>query len=124
MENENRLAVWYDRTIGKVIPRAHFFAMLFLPLFNILLYSLTMSLMLNVPRGSIALPIDGKIPLIEEWVLIYFGCYAFWFGGLGLPPRPAEPRMRPAAMGEMRTMRPGTIISRRDAFVEISIHLL
>lgn len=87
MENENRLAVWYDRTIGKVIPRAHFFAMLLLPLFNILLYSLTQSLMADVPRGSMALPIDGRIPLIEEWVLIYFGCYAFWFGGLGLAAR-------------------------------------
>ncbi len=87
MENENRLASWYDRTIGRVIPRAHFFAMLFLPLFNILLYSLTQSLMMDVPRGSIALPIDGKIPLIEEWVLVYFGCYVFWFGGLGLAAR-------------------------------------
>ena len=87
MQNGNRLAAWYDRTIGRVIPRAHFFAMLFLPLFNILLYSLTQSLLTDIPRGSIALPIDGQIPLIEEWVFVYFGCYVFWFGGLGLAAR-------------------------------------
>ena len=78
----NRLGALYDRTLGKLIPRINFFAMLFLPLFDTLMYTITDDLVGDAPRGTLLLPWDTAIPLIEEWVLVYFGCYLFWFAGL------------------------------------------
>ena len=72
----------YDRTLGKRLKRSHFFAMLFLPLLNTFFYFISSSIVGDGVRGSLALPLDGQIPLIEEFILIYFGCYIFWFGGL------------------------------------------
>ena len=76
------LGALYDRTLGKRLPRSHFFAMLFLPLLNTFFYDISTAIVGDGARGSIALPIDGQIPLVEEFILVYFGCYLFWFGGL------------------------------------------
>ena len=72
----------YDRSLGRLIPRTHFFAMLFLPIFDTIFYFLSTFVAEHSEKGSFALPIDGMIPLVEEFILIYFGCYLFWFGGL------------------------------------------
>ena len=72
----------YDRSLGRLIPRTHFFAMLFWPLFDTFFYFLSTFVAEHSEKGSFALPIDGMIPLLEEFILIYFGCYLFWFGGL------------------------------------------
>ena len=79
---ERRIGAFYDRTVGRLIPRTHFFAMLFLPIFNTFFYYISSLVVGDAERGSLALPIDGRIPLIEEFIIIYFGCYLFWFGGL------------------------------------------
>ncbi len=79
---ESALGRFYDRTLGKLIPRTHFFAMLFLPLINTFFYYISGFIVGESTRYSLALPIDGQIPLVEEWILVYFGCYLFWFGGL------------------------------------------
>lgn len=77
-----RIGALYDRTLGKKLPRTHFFAMLFLPVFDFLLYFFTSFLAKGTERGSLALPFDAEIPLVEEFIIVYFGCYLFWFGGL------------------------------------------
>lgn len=78
----NCIGTAYDRTLGKRIPRLNLLAMLFLPLFDSLLYFFTDKIVGDTPRGTLLLPIDQAIPLVEEWVIVYFGCYLFWFAGL------------------------------------------
>ena len=79
---ERRLGAFYNRTLGRKLPRTHFFAMLFLPLLNTFFYFISSTIVGDAVRGSLALPIDEKIPLVAEFIVIYFGCYLFWFGGL------------------------------------------
>lgn len=79
---ERRIGALYNRTLGRFVPRTHFFAMLFLPIFNSLLYFLIPIAVKNADKGSLALPIDGRIPLMEEFIIIYFASYIFWFAGL------------------------------------------
>ena len=78
----NRIGALYDKTLGRIIPRINFFALLFLPLFDTIIYLLADEIVGDTPRGTLLLPLDAKIPLVEEWILVYFGCYIFWFGGL------------------------------------------
>lgn len=78
----NRIGALYDKTLGKIIPRINFFAMLFLPIFDTFMYVIADKLADDASRGTLSLPFDTMIPLVEEWVLVYFGCYIFWFAGL------------------------------------------
>ncbi len=32
----------------------------------------------NIPRHDIYFPIDGIIPFIPQWIIVYFGCYISW----------------------------------------------
>lgn len=86
MQNESRetraIGALYDRTLGKRLKRSHFFAMLFLPILNTFFYYISSAIVGDGARGDLALPIDGQIPLVEEFIVVYFGCYLFWFGGL------------------------------------------
>ncbi|MBE6655930.1 MAG: hypothetical protein E7609_03535 [Ruminococcaceae bacterium] len=79
---QRSIGAFYNRTLGKRLPRQHFFAMLFLPLLNTFFYYISSAIVGDSARGSLALPIDAQIPLIEEFIIVYFGCYLFWFGGL------------------------------------------
>ena len=79
---ERRIGAFYNRTLGRKLTRTHFFAMLFLPLLNTFFYYISSAIVGDAARGSLALAIDAKIPLVEEFIVIYFGCYLFWFGGL------------------------------------------
>lgn len=79
-----RIGALYDRTLGKRLKRSHFFAMLLLPVLNTFFYYVSTAIVGDGARGTLALPIDGRIPLVEEFIVVYFGCYLFWFGGLFL----------------------------------------
>lgn len=45
---------------------------------NILVYSGTMILCADLKHYDLTTPIDNAIPLMSQWMYIYFGCYIFW----------------------------------------------
>jgi len=46
--------------------------------FNFTVYFLARTIAGDLPKASLALPLDEKIPFVPATVLIYWGCYLFW----------------------------------------------
>lgn len=87
MEKRNALGRFYDRTLGRVVPSAHFLPLLAFLLWDVLVYFLSNLLLADVARGTLALPMDGKIPLIPAFITVYFASYFFWLWGFVLAAR-------------------------------------
>lgn len=87
MEERNALGRFYDRTLGRLVPSAHFLPLIAFLLLDILVYFLSNLLLKDVARGTLALPIDGKIPLVPAFIIVYFASYLFWLWGFLLAAR-------------------------------------
>lgn len=73
----DRWAAWYNRTWGGLIPR---YALVSLPicLISVILYFLAQILPRFSDPVNIMTDWDRAIPLVSEWVLVYYGSYVFW----------------------------------------------
>lgn len=76
----NRLGLWWDRYIGKLLPRYMFFSLVFCYFFNCLTFWGTQDLMANAYHYDMTTAFDRAIPVIPAFVFIYVSFFAFWFG--------------------------------------------
>lgn len=70
--------LWYERTLGKLIPKYGFFSVIFCFVFNSLIYTGLQLLMGGAKHRDLTSALDRKIPFVEEWVFVYLGCFLFW----------------------------------------------
>lgn len=76
----NRLSAWYDRTLGRLIPRYAVFSLIFCILYDCFVYyasKLIVSLT-GAHRYDMAISWDAHIPFRVEWITVYVACFAFW----------------------------------------------
>lgn len=70
--------LWYERTIGKFIPKYGFLSVIFCFVFNSLIYTGLQLLMKKAKHFDLTTSFDQAIPFAEEWVFVYLGCFLFW----------------------------------------------
>lgn len=78
-KQKRRICHLYERTVGRAVPRGCFLPILLIFAANCSVYFLT-DLLLgeNVVRHSLAIPLDGVIPLVPVFILPYFASYFLW----------------------------------------------
>lgn len=70
--------LWYEKTIGKIIPKYGFFSVIFCFVFNSLIYTGLQILMKEARHFDLTLPLDRAIPFEPAWAFVYLGCFFFW----------------------------------------------
>ena len=70
--------LWYEKTIGKIIPKYGFFSVIFCFVFNSLIYTGLQILMKEARHFDLTLPLDRAIPFQPGWSFVYLGCFLFW----------------------------------------------
>lgn len=78
----NKLGVFYEKVLGKAIPRYAFFGLIICLLSDVFVYYSTkqiLSFALPIEnRINMEIFIDAYIPVSNFWVVIYFLAYVFW----------------------------------------------
>lgn len=72
------LGIWYDKYIGKLIPKYAFFSVIFCFVLNQLVYTGAQIIMADAVHYDLSLEFDKRVPFRPEWVLVYIICFAFW----------------------------------------------
>lgn len=68
----------YAATLGRFVPRYAFVSLLFCLLLDLAVYSLTKPFVERLSGYDLSTPLDGMIPFSPWWIIVYFGCFAFW----------------------------------------------
>ncbi len=76
--SEKKTAVWYERYIGRIVPRYAFFSVIFCFIFNSLIYTGTQIIMADAKHYDLTTSLDRSIPFVKEWIFIYLICFLFW----------------------------------------------
>lgn len=69
---------WLNKHIDPVIPLFSILPLLSCFALNMIVYSGTMILCADLPHYDLTTSLDQMVPLVPEWMIIYFGCYLFW----------------------------------------------
>lgn len=69
---------WLKKYIDPVIPLFSIIPLISCFALNMLVYSGTMILCADWYHYDLTTRFDNMIPLVSEWMYIYFGCYIFW----------------------------------------------
>lgn len=69
---------WLKKYIDPVIPLYGIIPLISCFALNMLVYSGTMILCADWKHHDLTTPFDSRVPLVSEWMYIYFGCYVFW----------------------------------------------
>ncbi len=69
---------WLKKHIDPVVPLFSIVPLLSCFALNMLVYSGTMILCEDWHHYNLTTSFDEMVPLIPEWMYIYFGCYLFW----------------------------------------------
>lgn len=75
---KNQICLFYERGIGKIIPKYGFLSVIFCFVFNSLIYTGLQILMKNARHFDLTTDWDRAIPFVPEWSFIYLGCFLFW----------------------------------------------
>lgn len=75
---KTRLCLWYEKTVGRIIPKYGFFSVIFCFVFNSLIYTGLQILMKGARHFDLTLPLDKAIPFEPMWAFVYLGCFFFW----------------------------------------------
>lgn len=75
---KNRLGLWYDRYIERLIPSYGVLSLIFCFVLNSTIYTGTQILLNGVKRYDFTSAFDRKVPFIKEWIFIYLICFLFW----------------------------------------------
>jgi len=70
--------LWYERTLGKIIPKYGFFSVIFCFVFNSLIYTGLQILMKGARHFDLTTLADRAVPFVPAWVFVYLGCFLFW----------------------------------------------
>ena len=69
---------WYDKTVGKIIPKYGFFSVIFCFVFNSLIYTGLQILMKKAKHFDLTTSLDEAIPFEPLWAFVYLGCFFLW----------------------------------------------
>lgn len=73
-----KFGMFYDKTIGKVIPSYGFLSVIFCFVFNSLIYTGLQILMRDAKHYDLTTDFDRAIPFEPLWSIVYLGCFLFW----------------------------------------------
>ncbi len=76
--DKTKFCLWYEKTVGKVIPKYGFFSVIFCFVFNSLIYTGLQILMKKAKHFDLTTPLDKAIPFVPMWAFVYLGCFLFW----------------------------------------------
>lgn len=79
--------------IKKIIPSYGIFPLIFSLVFNTLVYTGTKMITARWEHHNIETVLDQKIPMIPQFLSVYFGCYLFWAVNYILIARQEEERV-------------------------------
>lgn len=74
----NKLSLWYDAYLEKILPRYAFFSLMACFILNCTIYWLTMYLGQGAVHYDLTLPLDKAVPFRPAWVSVYVLSYPFW----------------------------------------------
>lgn len=74
----NRAGQWYDRCVGKWLPRYALFSLPACFVLNCAVYWGAQELTRNARAHDLTTALDRTIPFRPEWVSVYFACFVFW----------------------------------------------
>ena len=78
---ERRICRLYDRTIGKAVPRGCLLVIILMIAINCSVYFFTELLLgEDAVYHSLAIPLDGRIPLVPAFMIPYVLSYVLWVG--------------------------------------------
>lgn len=69
---------WLKKNVDPVIPLYGIIPLLSCFALNMLVYSGSMTLCADWYHHDLTTALDRMVPVVPEWMLIYFGCYLFW----------------------------------------------
>ena len=76
--DKTKFCLWYEKTVGKIIPKYGFFSVIFCFVFNSLIYTGLQILMKKAKHFDLTMPLDEVIPFEPMWAFVYLGCFFFW----------------------------------------------
>ena len=75
---KNVFCLFYEKTIGRIIPKYGLLSVIFCFVFNSLIYFGLQLLLKDVRRFDLTTAMDESIPFMPAWSVIYLSCFAFW----------------------------------------------
>lgn len=78
VRGKTKFCLWYEKTIGRIIPKYGFFSVIFCFVFNSLIYTGLQILMKHARHFDLTTSVDRAIPLEPMWGFVYLGCFLFW----------------------------------------------
>lgn len=69
---------WLIKYVDPIVPLFSIVPLLSCFALNMIVYSGTMILCADWKHYDLTTPFDQMVPLIPQWMYIYFGCYLFW----------------------------------------------
>lgn len=78
---------WLKKHVDPIIPLFSILPLLSCFALNMLVYSGSMILCADWYHHDLTTWLDNQIPLVTEWMYIYFGCYLFWIANYVLVAR-------------------------------------
>lgn len=77
-EEKTKFGVFYEKSIGRIIPVYGFFSVIFCFVFNSLIYTGLQIIMGKARHYDLTTKWDRQIPFEPWWSVIYLGCFLFW----------------------------------------------
>ena len=77
-KDKTKFCVFYEKGIGKIIPKYGFLSVIFCFVFNSLIYTGLQFLMAGAKHYDLTTDLDRAIPFEPWWAVIYLGCFLFW----------------------------------------------
>lgn len=78
VKGKTAFCLWYEKTIGRFIPKYGFFSVIFCFVFNSLIYTGLQLLMKDARHFDLTTAADRAIPFEPAWSFVYLGCFLFW----------------------------------------------
>ncbi len=75
---KTKFGLFYEKSIGRIIPAYGFFSVIFCFVFNSLIYTGLQILMKHARHYDFTTAADRSIPFVPEWSFVYLGCFLFW----------------------------------------------
>lgn len=73
-----RFGIWYEKSVGKLIPKQTVVSLISCFVLNSAIYTGTQLLMKNAKHYDLSTKFDKSLPFVKEWIYIYLICFAFW----------------------------------------------
>ena len=70
-----RFGIWYEKSVGKLIPKQTVVSLISCFVLNSAIYTGTQLLMKNAKHYDLSTKFDKSLPFVKEWIYIYLICF-------------------------------------------------